>query len=144
MSNSNFNITKVVVDPTSQEISSLEVNGKAVETGPVVELQDNRRETINVGTYTVPVVITPSKGYDAMEKATITLSNIPAGAGLHEWIDLTNNTCIYSFVRKPGVADIVLYIHEGALHDTSGAEYDEDNDTLTLSDETYDWTRFID
>ena len=33
MSNSNFNITKVTVDPVSQEITNLEINGKAVETG---------------------------------------------------------------------------------------------------------------
>lgn len=39
MSNSNFNITKVVVDPVSQEISSLEVNGKPVETGGEANLQ---------------------------------------------------------------------------------------------------------
>lgn len=32
-SNSNFNITKVTVDPTSQEITGLEVNGKAFESG---------------------------------------------------------------------------------------------------------------
>jgi len=33
MSNSNFNITKVTVDPTSQEITGLEINGKAFESG---------------------------------------------------------------------------------------------------------------
>lgn len=33
MSNSNFNITKVKVDPVSQEITELEINGKSVETG---------------------------------------------------------------------------------------------------------------
>ena len=33
MSNSNFNITRVTVDPVSQEISSLEINGKAFESG---------------------------------------------------------------------------------------------------------------
>lgn len=33
MSNSNFAITKVTVDPTSQEITGLEVNGKAFESG---------------------------------------------------------------------------------------------------------------
>ena len=33
MSNSNFNITKVTVDPTSQEITNLEINGKAFESG---------------------------------------------------------------------------------------------------------------
>lgn len=33
MSNSNFNITKVTVDPTSQEITNIEINGKAFESG---------------------------------------------------------------------------------------------------------------
>lgn len=39
MSNSNFNITKVVVDPVSQEITELEVNGKPIETGGEANLE---------------------------------------------------------------------------------------------------------
>lgn len=49
MSNSNFNITKVVVDPISQEISSLEVNGKPIETGSEANLQVGLLNNIRAG-----------------------------------------------------------------------------------------------
>lgn len=49
MSNSNFNITKVVVDPVSQEITNLEINGKAVETGGEANLQVGYLEDIHPG-----------------------------------------------------------------------------------------------
>lgn len=42
------------------------------------DLQNNKTATINVSTYTEPVEVTPTSGKDAMKKATITLSNIPA------------------------------------------------------------------
>lgn len=45
---------------------------------PVVSvLENNKAETIDVSTYTEPIVIEPSSGKDAMKKVTITLSNIP-------------------------------------------------------------------
>lgn len=76
-SNSNFNITKVTVDPVSQEITNLEINGKAVETG-VSELEKrvyNSDNKLNVGDLfgeeTISVEIKPSKGYDGLESVTI-------------------------------------------------------------------------
>lgn len=41
-------------------------------------LDNNKTETINVSTYTDPVVVNPTSGKEGMKKATITLSNIPA------------------------------------------------------------------
>ena len=76
-SNSNLSITGYTVDPTSQEITSLEVNGSAISTS--ADLDDNKAATINVSTYTEPVEVTPTSGKDGMKKATITLSNIPSG-----------------------------------------------------------------
>lgn len=43
-------------------------------------LEDNKEVTIDVSTYTQPVVVNPTSGKDGMKKATITLSNIPSGA----------------------------------------------------------------
>ena len=64
MSNSNFNITKVTVDPVSQEISSLEINGKPVETGGEANLQ--------VGSINLPVgtrgILLPDEGYDGFSQ----------------------------------------------------------------------------
>lgn len=78
MSNSNFNITKVVVDPTSQEITNLEINGKAFESGSEPNLEkrfydaDNQ---LNVESlfWQRPgsVIIQPSAGYDGLERITI-------------------------------------------------------------------------
>ena len=42
------------------------------------DLDNNKTATINVSTYTEPVVVNPTSGKDGMKKATITLSNIPA------------------------------------------------------------------
>lgn len=77
MSNSNFNITKVVVDPTSQEITNLEVNGKVFETGGNVEEHHNVSH-LDVsslfgpeGTEAEPVYINPRTGYDSMAQVVI-------------------------------------------------------------------------
>ena len=51
------------------------------EQGASAKLENNKAATIDVSTYTEPVEVTPSSGKDGMKKATITLSNIPAGGG---------------------------------------------------------------
>lgn len=78
MSNSNFNITKVTVDPVSQEISSLEINGKPIETGGGSELEtvvfdeDNPLNVASIfGERTIPVQIYPSGDYDGIQQVTI-------------------------------------------------------------------------
>lgn len=78
MSNSNFNITKVTVDPVSQEISSLEINGKPIETGGEANLEEvifDGSNPLNVETIfrerTSPVQIYPSEGYDGIDLLTI-------------------------------------------------------------------------
>lgn len=78
MSNSNFNITKVTVDPVSQEISSLEINGKPIETGGEANLEEvifDEDNPLNVasifGERTIPVQIYPSGDYDGIEQITI-------------------------------------------------------------------------
>lgn len=74
-SNSNMVITGYKVDPTTQQITSLEVNGEAVETGGA-DLDENKTVSIDVSTYTKPVVVNPTSGKDGMKKATITLTNL--------------------------------------------------------------------
>ena len=79
MSNSNFNITKVTVDPTSQEITNLEINGKAFESGGggsrLEEVIFDARTPLEVGNIfgdkATEVEIHPSEGYDGIEKVTI-------------------------------------------------------------------------
>ena len=44
---------------------------------PIPSLQENKNETIDVSSYSDSVEITPDTTYDAMEKVTVSLSNIP-------------------------------------------------------------------
>lgn len=50
-------------------------NGKA-EGQAGVKLENNHTETIDVSTYTEPIVIEPASGKDGMKKVTITLTGI--------------------------------------------------------------------
>lgn len=101
MSNSNFNITKVTVDPTSQEITNLEINGKAFESGGVANLEtivydaDNELDVHDIfpSGQTKPgeVMITPDfdLGYDGIEKVTIKAGGLTGYPG--EGLGFVNN-----------------------------------------------------
>ena len=72
------------VDGTIKELKLGEAKEDAYEN--IIEqggkkLDNNKTATINVSTYTEPVVINPTSGKDGMKKATITLSNIPSPSG---------------------------------------------------------------
>lgn len=72
-----------------------------VEQGASAKLDNNKAATIDVSTYTEPVVITPTSGKDGMKKATVTLSNIPSGGGtLYCWASDTG-TAFYSNSATP-------------------------------------------
>lgn len=74
------------------------------------DLDNNKTATINVSTYTEPVVINPTSGKDGMKKATVTLSNIPSGgSALYCWKDEDNNFC-YTTTTTPTTSD---YVYEG-------------------------------
>lgn len=99
MSNSNFNITKVTVDPTSQEITGLEVNGKAFESGGGSELEDasfDEYNPLNVegifGDKPGPVEIYPSEGYDGLERVVIQPGGITGYPG--EGLGFVNNPTV--------------------------------------------------
>lgn len=109
-SNSNLRITGFTVDPTSQEITSLEVNGTPVSSS--ADLDDNKTATINVSTYSTPVEVTPTEGKEGMKKATITLSNIPSGT-LYAWKQVGDPSAegsifIYTKDESPVVGDHTL------------------------------------
>lgn len=58
-------------------VSPAEAFDLGKESGGSADLDKNKEVTINVSTYTDPVEIEPTEGKDGMEKATVTLSNIP-------------------------------------------------------------------
>lgn len=62
----------------------VDVKQVAIKAGEIpsgADLENNKTATIDVSTYTEPVEIEPTAGKDGMKKATVTLSNIPSGAG---------------------------------------------------------------
>lgn len=75
-----------------------------IEQGASAKLDNNKTATINVSTYTEPVVITPTSGKDGMKKATITLSNIPSPSGgntiygYHGTIEISENPTDVYFI----------------------------------------------
>ena len=96
MSNSNFNITKLTVDPVTQEPSAAEINGVHFTAGESVEIQTNKTVTISEnGTIT----ISPATGYDAMKKVTATV-NVPSSGGAYIIADsgYTTVACPFSSV----------------------------------------------
>ena len=72
-SNSNMEITGYSIDPTTQQITSLEVNGEVVETGGAADLDENKAVSIDVSMYTEPVVVNPTSGKDGMKKSNYNL-----------------------------------------------------------------------
>ena len=79
------------------------------EQGASAKLDNNKAATINVSTYTEPVVITPTSGKDGMKKATITLSNIPSGVTtLYAWKYEESDAC-YTTTPTPTTSDKVLH-----------------------------------
>ena len=74
------------------------------EQGASAKLDNNKTATIDVSTYTEPVVITPTSGKDGMKKATVTLSNIPSGSTtLYAWAD--QSYIIYTSTSTPTTSD---------------------------------------
>ena len=85
---------------------------KAGEIPSTADLDNNKTETINVSTYTEPVVVNPTEGKNGMKKATITLSNIPAIEATKEvTIDASTYTEpieIEPTEGKDGVAKVIV------------------------------------
>lgn len=98
MSNSNFNITKVKVDPVSQEITELEINGKSVETGGgnVEEVVFDSGSPLEIGNLfgdkATAVQIYPSEGYDGIEMVTIEPDGVTGYPG--EGLEFQNNPIV--------------------------------------------------
>ena len=77
-----------------------------IEQGGSAKLDNNKTATINVSTYTEPVVITPTSGKDGMKKATITLSNIPSGVStFYAWKESVDSIIAYTTTSSPTTSD---------------------------------------
>lgn len=88
-----------------------------IEQGRGAKLDNNKTATINVSTYTEPVVITPTSGKAGMKKATVTLSNIPSPGTsftFYYWENEdTKNQGVYTLSATPSIGDNAYVENEG-------------------------------
>lgn len=122
MSNSNFNITKVVVDPTSQEITNLEINGKAFESGSGEVEEVKTVESLDISdwfvpeTFRAPIYINPSEGYDSIKKVEIEdVTGYPT---------IPDHLFVKKFIECDSEGEVVTGGHEynGSITDTEYSE----------------------
>lgn len=88
-----------------------------IEQGASAKLDNNKTATINVSTYTEPVVINPTSGKDGMKKATITLSNIPSPGTSFTFYYWENEDIlkqgVYTLSATPSIGDNAYIENEG-------------------------------
>lgn len=87
--------------------------------GGDVSVETNKAATIDVSSYTEPVVITPTEGKDAMAKSTVTLTNIPSPE-----VDLESD--------HAATIDVSTYTEPAVIHPTEGKDGMEQA-TVTLT-----------
>ena len=109
--------------------------------GGDIKVSTNTDATIDVAAYTEPVVVEPAEGYDATEKVTVTLNNIPtAGATLYAW--KSNSDVVYTKVAEPTTSDKVLVPESTGLTEAVIAEVAAEFASITISTDEY--TRYSD
>ena len=76
-----------LLKPTGYDCPA-DLQGKTFDeatTGGDAKISTNTEKTVDVSTYTEPVVIEPAEGYDATKKVTVILDNIPVAATNVGW-----------------------------------------------------------
>ena len=117
---------------------------KVGEIPSTADLDNNKAATINVSTYTEPVVVNPTEGKDGMKKVTITLSNIPvAGATLYAWKDGSNNIAYTETATPEAEENCYLSAVTGLTSNTIKAVA-EGEITITISETDVDFSRYSD
>ena len=107
------------VDGTIKELKLGEAKEDAyaniIEQGGSAKLDNNKTATIDVSTYTEPVVINPTSGKDGMKKATVTLSNIPSpspatSVTFYAWAETgQGSTPVFTLSETPSVDDYCYF-----------------------------------
>lgn len=110
-SNSNLSITNFKVDPTSQQISEIYINGEKLETGGSSAKLENYKNTASSSKE-----ITPSTGFDGIKEARI---------GIYHNFENLNPAAVYN-----EGAPSVTYWFEG-----EPISWDDTNIPITESDE---------
>ena len=120
---SGYDCPEELLDKTFEEATS----------GGDTKISTNTAATVDVSQYTGPVKITPAEGYDATEKVTLNLTNIPAGgvSTLYAWSNEVD--FLYTTTPTPNVGDIIVLSSNSA----SGI-YTEQVASVTEEGITYD------
>lgn len=92
-----------------------ELQGKTFEeatAGGDSKISTNTDKTIDVSSYTEPVVVEPAEGYDATKKVTVTLENIPTPGytKLYHWENSTLVKGVYTTTSTPTTSDTAFDI----------------------------------
>lgn len=98
------------------------------------EIEKNKAVTIDASAYTEPVAVTPTSPNDAMEKVTVTLSNIKVK--LFAW---KNDTAvIYTKTATPTTSDKALVGASTGLSESAIAAVGEEFASITVSATEYE------
>lgn len=102
-SNSNLTITDYKVDPVSQQISEVYINGEKLETGSDPVLSDN--VSVTKSTQNTMINVVAPDGYDGMKKISLTLTGsgfaLPGSIPKYEFKDEEGNTYSYFIIGMP-------------------------------------------
>ena len=107
------------------------------EQGASAKLDNNKSATINVSTYTEPVVINPTSGKDGMKKATITLSNIPSPSGsnkLYGWEETDEGIVAYTSTPNPTTSNYCIVDNPRGILHRAITEVGEDTITVVIGE----------
>ena len=119
----NLNITKARI--SNGDIVELEINDKVVNLNSS-DLESNKDVSIDVSEYSNPVEITPTSGKDGMEKATVTLTNIPTTVTV-ESLSITENG---TYTAPSGKAYSPITVNVPTSNPLYIYHYEEGSDSL--------------
>lgn len=105
--------------------------------GGDTKISTNTDATIDVSTYTEPVVVEPAEDYDATKKVTVTLSNIPSAHGtLYAWKHSTD--IIYTKVATPTTSDKASVPASTGLSESAIAAVADEAASITIGEDVYE------
>ena len=114
-SNSNLEITDYKIDPTSQQISEVYINGEKLETGGSAKLVDFE-ETWKVNDYGTEIKVTNERlkeeGFDGISSVDITLTDFLPEAVTVDDLTVTVGTLPQTVTKTATIRDLegnVLY-----------------------------------
>ena len=136
--NSNMTITDFKINPTSQQISEIYINGEKLETGSEPTLQNKSAtitsmeqfDTFATGRYVK--TLEPSEGYDGLSKATVQISALLFAADNMKMVTLKSGSMtVQALIQNTDATSI-----QGYINTFGGTLYINSSSTLTKTEYT--------